>query len=133
MKHTNRKLFMTLGLVASLALPGLAMADNWRQPSLKYSVQQHQAQRHDARRGHAQDRYREHEFAYRDRDDRHEWREHHRERRYDRDNYYRRHEWREHAHRYYRLHRYYGYGIFPSAFVSGVYVAPTPRLIIDLR
>lgn len=133
MKQTNRKTLIALGLVASLALPGLALADNWQQPSLKYSVRQHQAQRHDARRGQARDWHRGHEFARRDDDDRHEWREHHRRPRYDRDDFYRHHEWREHVRRYYRMHRRYIYGAFPSAYVSGFYVAPTPRLIIDLH
>lgn len=128
MKHTNRNMFIALGLVASLALPGMALADNWQQPSLKYSAKQHhRAQRHDAHRGHDRNRYHDRYAA-------HEWREHHRRHRIDRDDYYRVHEWREHeARRYYRLHRNYSYGVLPSAFVSGIYVAPTPTLVIELR
>lgn len=133
MKHTNRNLFIALGLAAGLTLPGLAMADNWQQPSLKYTVQQHQAQRHDARRDYVRSGYRGHEYARRDGYNEHEWREHYRWHRFDRGDYYREHEWREHARRYYRWHRHYGYGAYPGAFVSGIYVAPTPTLIIDLR
>ena len=116
MKHTNRNMLFALGLATSLVLPGVALADNWHQPSLKYSAKHHQVQRHDAHRGHDRDRHRDSRYAYRDRDAAHEWREH-----------------AERYYRYHRHHRHYGYGVYPSAFVSGVYVAPTPRLVIDLR
>lgn len=133
MKRTYRNLLLALGLAGSLALPGLALADNWHEHAQPYSPKLQPSPRHDTYRGQDRDHYRGREFAERDDFRRHEWREHRRERRFARHRWYREHEWREHARRYYRLHRYYGYGVYPGAFVSGIYVAPTPRLVIDLR
>jgi len=123
MKHSKRNLTIALGLAASLVVPGLAMADNWQQPSWKYSVkQQHQREyRH------------EQHFAQREHRDRHEWREHQRRHRFERDAYYHRHQWREHEREYYELRRHHGYGLYPSAFRTGIVVVPAPRLVIDLR
>lgn len=129
MKSTKRNLMIALGLVTSLTLPGLAMADNRDNHSLKYSIQQRQQHR-----DHGHDGYRGREFARRDDDGRHEWREHNRYRHgFDRDDYYRYHEWREHAHRYYAPRYYSGYGVYPGAYLSGVYVAPSVGFVIDLR
>lgn len=131
MKDAKRNLIITLGLAASLVLPGLAMADSWKQSSFKYQAQQRQQDRHE---GH--DRYRGRDFARHDRDDRHEWRERHRhQHRFDRDRYYGYNEWREHARPYYVPPRYYGYGygVYPGAYLSGVYAAPSVGLVIDLR
>lgn len=132
MNRTNRNVIFALGLVTSFVLPGLALADNWNTPSLKYSMHQHQLQPRDAYRG--QDRYRVREYAHRDGYADHEWYEHHRRpHRFDRDDDDGYHEWREHAQRYYRLHRYYSYGAYPWGYASGIYVIPAPRLVIDLH
>jgi hypothetical protein len=129
MKHTYRNILIALGLASSLAVPGLALADNWNSSPAQYSPKQYQAQRYDAHREYQRGRDHDREFAYRDGYPGHEWREHHRWQRFDRDD----DEWREHAQRYYRWHREYGYGYYPGAYVSGFYVVPTPRVIIDLR
>jgi hypothetical protein len=133
MKRTHRNLMLALGLATSLVLPGLALADNWHGHAQQYSPKQRPAQRHDTYRNHARDHHRGYEFADRDDFRRHEWREHRRWHRIERHREYRHHEWREHARRYYRLHRYYGYGVYPGAFVARTYLVPTPRLVIDLH
>lgn len=147
MKRTYRNALIGLSLFSSLALPGLALADNGH----PYSPKQYHSERHEVHRERDRDHHRGREYAERDdfarhegrehrrwesreaREHRyHEWREHrHWARREARE--YRDHEWREHARRYYRLHRHYGYGVYPSAFVTGTYIVPAPRLVIDLR
>ncbi|MBI1422529.1 MAG: hypothetical protein GC149_03610 [Gammaproteobacteria bacterium] len=121
MKSTHRNILIALGLSASLAVPGLALADNWKHGN---SPNQYQAQRHDAHGRRDGDR----DYARRDDYRGHEWREHHRWRGYDHHD----HGWREPA-RYYRWHRGYGYNVYPSAYVSGFYYTPAPRVVIDLR
>ena len=121
MKTARRNILIALGLCTSLAVPGLALADNW---SHDYSPKWHQAQRHEAHERHDRDR----DYAHRDDYRGHEWREHHRWRGYDHDDY----RWHEPA-RYYRWHRAYGYSIYPSAYISGFYYTPAPRVVIDLR
>jgi hypothetical protein len=129
MKSTKRNLMIALGLVTSLTLPGLAMADSWKQQAQRFSTQQRQEHR-----DYGHDGYREREMARRGDDGRHEWRERNRYRHgVDRDDYYSYNEWREHAHRYYAPRHYYGYGVYPGAYVSGIYISPAPRLVIDLR
>jgi hypothetical protein len=127
MKHTYRNMIIALGLATSLVLPGLAMADNWNPSARQYSPKQYPSQQQGAYRGH--DGYRGREVARRDGYAGHEWREHQRWQRFDHDA----HEWREHTHRYVEPPYYYGYRVYPSAIVSGIYFAPTPRLVIDLR
>jgi hypothetical protein len=130
MKSAKRNLIIALGLATSLVLPGLAMADSWKQQSQRHSPQQRQENRHD---GHDHDRYRE--SARRDNYGRHEWREHHRQHRFDSDRYYGYNEGRGHARPYHVPPRYYGYGygVYPGAYLSGVYAAPSVGLVIDLR
>ena len=129
MKHAKRNLVIALGLATSLVLPGLAMADNWNKQSMKYQAQQRHVQQ---RGGHEHDRYRE--SARRDGNDHHEWREHDRGHGgYERDTAYSHNEWREHAYRYHGPRHYYGYGVYPGAYVPGAYIAPSLGIFIDLR
>jgi hypothetical protein len=133
MNLVQRKLILALGLVTSLAVPGLAMADNWNQHSLKHS----------ARERHNHDRYRRGDYvtAERDRHARHERREyrHHHSQRHGYRNYghYRRHYGHYHGNRFCTLqHRHHyrsAYGVYPGAYLSGVYVSPSLGFVIDVR
>jgi hypothetical protein len=139
MKTTNRKSLLAMALVTSLALPGLALADIWKQPAQNHSGQGHQQQgnhghggdnRNSGHGGYDHDRNYGHGYARRDHDDRHEWREHHR---YSHGapvgHYY--------APAYYAP-SYYApsypiYSVYPGTAVSGFYASPSLGLVINLR
>ena len=130
MKSANRNSLIALALLAGLILPGLAKADNWKQPQ-RHTAPHYQAQGHDAHRGN--DYARGH------------------------DNY--RHERYEHHYRYQHGARvvhysappvYRGYvvypGVYPGAYtgvppgvyaagamVTGVIATPSVGLVINLR
>lgn len=131
MKTANRKSILALTLLASLTLPGLALADNWKHTSQHDRGGQHQQQGHNDFRNHN----RGHQYGRNDRDGWHE--------RY------------EHAYRYQRAPRvvyrtpvvypappytvypsvYAGAytGVPPAVYATGALITPSLGLVINLH